>query len=76
MSETEAVRKSKIVPLALKITVALDIHSGSIYSHTLCEKMTRIFEASEAITGITPIQAKELIDGLTAFAAGQGINIR
>lgn len=76
MSETEAAKKSKIVPLALKITVALDIHSGSIYSHALCEKMTRIFEESEAITGVTPIQAKELIDGLTAFAAGQGINIK
>ena len=63
------------VPLALKITVAMDLHGGSKYTETLCSDIQRIYELAK-IAGVTRLQAKEMIGGLKTFAAGQGIDIK
>jgi len=68
-------KDDKKIPLAAKITVALDIHSGSFYTRVLCDYIIRISdELSSGLFG-DGLQTKELIDGLIAFAVGQGIKI-
>ncbi len=64
-------------PLAIKITVALDIRgkNKNKYTETLCSDILRIYELLK-IAGITRAQAKELIGGLIKFAVGQGIDIK
>ena len=64
-------------PLAIKITVALDIRgkNKNKYTETLCSDILRIYELLK-IAGITCAQAKELIGGLIKFAVGQGIDIK
>lgn len=63
------------VPLALKITVAMDLHGGSKYTKTLCSDIQRIYELAK-IAGVTRSQAREMIGGLITFAVGQGIDIK
>lgn len=64
-------------PLAIKITVALDIRgkNKNKYTETLCSDILRIYELLK-IAGITRAQAKEMIGGLIKFAVGQGIDIK
>ena len=65
----------KKIPLCVKITVALDIHSGSKSTVRLCGFIGRILSRTAPLTDCTALQAKEPIDGLIAFAVGQGMKI-
>lgn len=65
--------KNKL-PLAVKITVALDIHSGSRHSAKLCGTVYEIFKEAASLISGDELRAKELIGELLSFVVGQGIN--
>ena len=67
--------KKTALPLCVKITVALDIHSGSKSTVRLCGFIGRILSRTAPVTDCTALQAKEPVDGLIAFAVGQGMKI-
>lgn len=61
------------LPLAAKITVALDIHSGGKRTARLCDTIYEIFKEAASLICGDELRAKELIGDLLSFVVGQGI---
>lgn len=61
------------LPLAAKITVALDIHSGGNRTARLCNTIYEIFKEAASLICEDELRAKELIGDLLSFIVGQGI---
>lgn len=61
------------LPLAAKITVALDIHSGGKRTARLCDTIYEIFKEATSLICGDELRAKELIGDLLSFVVGQGI---
>lgn len=61
------------LPLAAKITVALDIHSGGNRTSRLCDTIYEIFKEAASLICEDELRAKELIGDLLSFVVGQGI---